>query len=84
MLRPSLIMVWMAGTPSLVAGTFTNRLGCVMRSCSVAGRVDGAVRVVGQRGGDLEGDKAVLAVARVVERPQKRQRVLDVGDGQLP
>ena len=34
MLRPSPISVSMAGTPSLVAGTFTRRLGWAMRSCS--------------------------------------------------
>ena len=35
MLRPSLIMVLMAGTPSLVAGTLTNRFGLSMRVCSM-------------------------------------------------
>jgi hypothetical protein len=35
MLRPSLIRVLMAGTPSLVAGTLTNRFGCAMRVCSM-------------------------------------------------
>jgi hypothetical protein len=35
MLWPSLIMVLIAGTPSLVAGIFTNRLGWAMRLCNM-------------------------------------------------
>ena len=35
MLRPSLIMVLIAGTPSLVAGTLTNRFGWAMRAWSM-------------------------------------------------
>ena len=34
MLRPSLIIWRMAGTPSAVAGIFTNRLGASIRPCS--------------------------------------------------
>ena len=35
MLCPPLIRVLMAGTPSLVPGTLTNRFGLAMRVCSV-------------------------------------------------
>ena len=34
MLWPSAIIAWMAGTPSPVAGIFTNRFGWAIRWCS--------------------------------------------------
>ena len=34
MLRPSAIIAWMAGTPSVVAGILTKRLGSSMRAWS--------------------------------------------------
>ena len=74
----------MAGTQASVAGHLDQQVGLVDPVVQHAGVAHGAVAVLGQGGGDLEGDEAVLAVALVVGRAQQPQRVLDVGDGQLP
>ena len=50
MLRPSLIIWRMAGTPSAVAGIFTMRLRSGDRLVQVAGGGDRAVGVVGEIG----------------------------------
>ena len=50
MLRPSAIIAWMAGTPSAVAGIFTNRLGAVDPLVQRAGGRQRGLGVVGQLG----------------------------------
>ena len=52
----------MAGTPSLVAGTLTNRLGRPIRWWRARAEASVPVGVAGQGGGHLQGDEAVAAL----------------------
>ena len=84
MLRPSLIICLMAGTPSAVAGILTMRLGSVDALVERPCRVDGAGGVGGQGRRDLDRDEAVVAAALVVHRAQHAERVGDVVDHHAP
>ncbi len=84
MLRPSLIICRMAGTPSAVPGIFTNRLGELDPAVQRPGGFDAGAGVVGESGRHLQRHEAVRATARVVQRSQHAERIDDVVDDQLP
>ena len=70
--------------PSAVAGILTSRLGWSIQACRPRAAATVAEHVVRQLGRDLDGDEAVGPVRAVVERPEHRERVDDVGDDELP
>ena len=78
MLRPSLIIWRMAGTPAAVAGIFTMRLGRLIVLVQLAGGQHGGVGVVGDVGGDLDADEAVAAARRLVQRREHVEGAVDV------
>ena len=59
------------------------RLGRPARACSCFGLGDGARRVVGEQGRDLQGDPAVDAVRRVVDGPEEVGGLRQILDRQL-
>src|ERR1044072_3205038 len=84
MLRPSAIIASIAGTPSGVAGIFTNRFGSSIRSWRPPGGGERGVDLPGQLGSDLDRDEAVGPGGRVVDRAEDGEGGGDVGDDQFP
>ena len=68
---PAKIASSMAGRPSLVPGILMKRLGRSGAGVKFLGRGEGAGRVVGQQGRDLQRHPAVHAVGLVVDRPKQ-------------
>ena len=62
---------------------FDHQIPAADRAGQAPGLLDGAGRVVGQMGRDLQGDKAVPALAFLVDRQQQIRGPLDVLDGDL-
>ena len=84
MLRPSATMASIAGTPAVVAGILTSRLGSLDAFVQVSGGLHGCPSVVGQLGRHLDRDEPVGALAGVEGRPQQPQGVDDVGNDEVP
>ena len=85
MLRPSAIIAWTAGTPSAVAGIFTNRLGCVDPLVQLRGRPRCVAWVSRASSGatSIDTNPSVPPLASNTGR-RTAERVDDVVDDQLP
>ena len=80
---PAKIASSMAGRPSLVPGILMKRLGRPARAWRALGRGEGAGRVVGQQGRDLQRDPSVHTVGLIVDRPKQIGGLPEVVQRQL-
>ena len=84
MLRPSAIIVRIAGMPCGGGGNLDEHVRSAMRWCRSRAAATVAVGVAGKFGGDLDGHEPVGSLTGIERRPQDRARVLDVGDDEVP
>ena len=80
---PSPIRSRIAGRPSCVAGHFDHQILAVDLPPQPLGFVDRALGIFREIRRDLDADKAICAMCRVIYRAQNIGRLLDVLDGKV-